>query len=821
MALAGWDVEEMSAALPAVLDLAAASGADLGITSDIVTDALSAFGMEAEDAVGFADLLASASANSNTNVEMLGESFKYVAPVMGALGVSADDTALALGLMANAGIKGGQAGTQLRTIMTSLVDPTDQQAAAMEKYGVEMVKNADGSINLEGTMGNLRETLGGLDEEQQAAAASTIFGKNAMAGALAIVNASEEDYKKLSSATSDYDGAAADMAATMQDNLKGSFEELKSALSEAAISMGQALVPAIQKVVDAIMKMVDWFNNLDDGTKQTIAVVGLLIAALGPMIFIAGKVTAAVKFLSGAFAAATGTAAATSAGMGALAKAIGFLSGPGGIAVAAIGGIAIASKKLYDHFSQDAIPEVERFGEVVSEETQAAVGNFMDMSEGADVALKEMAWSQQEVTQEMAENMREKQEEITTSLLEAIDDRHGQEREATVEQFEHIESLSEEQKAKILEKVDERFKEESEMAQKGHDRINEIMQKAADEGREISQEESDEILKIRDDMTKQAVDMMSQNELEQKTILEKMKQNSTTITAQEAVEVAKNSQKKKEDVIKEANEQYDETVAWAIQQRDETGALSAEEAADIIAEAKNKRDGSVTAAEDMHAKVVAEAQAQAGDAVRVTEDGNIEVLSKWDVLVRDVGTKATQMKDDAIQGFEQMVQGTKNEMRVVVATVKKSMGDALSVVTDKISEFKEAGSNIASGIADGIRSGIENVKSAAGSLAQAARDFLPFSPAKEGPLKDLDKLDFGGPIQKSIDKAIPNIRAEMNHILRLPNADYTKNAGVGSNSINNSKTYGDTNITIVSPKNTPSENAREIKRVGRELSLGY
>ena len=312
MALAGWDVNQMTAALPAVLNLAAASGEDLGRTSDIVTDALSAFGLEAKDAAKFSDLLASASSNSNTNVSMLGESFKYVAPVMGALGVTTDDTALALGLLANNGIKGGQAGTQLRNMMTSLISPTAEAAALMEEYGIEIVKNADGTINLKDTMDVLRLTLGGLEREQQAQIASTLFGSRTMAGALSIVNSSEESYEQLTEATTNYTGAAQIMAETMMDNLAGSFITLKSNLSESAISIGDTLIPMVRSAIEKKNEWVTAFNKLDDSTKDVIVKIGLYLAVLGPVISVTGKLIAVIGgAITKMSALAAGTAAVT------------------------------------------------------------------------------------------------------------------------------------------------------------------------------------------------------------------------------------------------------------------------------------------------------------------------------------------------------------------------------------------------------------------------------------------------------------------------------------------------------------------------------
>ena len=249
MAMAGWKTEDMLSGVEGIMNLAAASGEDLATTSDIVTDALTAFGLSAKDSGHFADVLAAASSNANTNVSMMGESFKYAAPVAGALGISAEDTSVALGLMANAGIKASQSGTSLRTGLTNLAKPTKQMQSYMDKYNIALIKNEDGSVDLRATMADLRKKMGGLSESEQAAAASAIFGKNSMAGWLAIINASDKDFDKLTGAIDNCDGTALEMAETMQDNLMGQITILKSQLQELAISFGDALMPMIRNAV--------------------------------------------------------------------------------------------------------------------------------------------------------------------------------------------------------------------------------------------------------------------------------------------------------------------------------------------------------------------------------------------------------------------------------------------------------------------------------------------------------------------------------------------------------------------------------------------
>ena len=228
MAMAGWKTDEMLSGISGIMSLAAASGEDLGSVSDIVTDALTAFGLKASDSAHFADVLAQAASNSNTNVGMMGYTFKYVAPIAGALKYSVEDVGVSIGLMANAGIKAEQAGTSLRAIMTRLVAPPKKAAKAMAALGLS-VKNADGSMKpWNETMLELRAKFAGLTDAEKTQMAASIAGQEAMSGFLAMVNASDADFEKLTAAIGNADGAADHMAKTVNDNLKGDLKALSS-----------------------------------------------------------------------------------------------------------------------------------------------------------------------------------------------------------------------------------------------------------------------------------------------------------------------------------------------------------------------------------------------------------------------------------------------------------------------------------------------------------------------------------------------------------------------------------------------------------------
>ena len=294
MAMAGWKSADMMSGIEGVLNLAAASGEDLATTSDIVTDSLTAFGESADQAGRLSDIMAAASSNANTNVSMMGETFKKVAPVAGALGYTMEDTALMAGLMANAGIKAEAAGTAMRRGFTNLVKPTKQVADAMERYDISAT-NSDGTMkDLRSVVDQLRTNFAGLTDAEKTSAAATIFGTQAYYAWLAVINGSEEDYEKLANAIDNSAGVAKSMAETMQDNLAGQLTILKSQLQELAISFGDILVPHIRTAVEWLQKQVDAFNSLDERTKEQIVKYGLMAAALGPVILVAGKLVTAL-----------------------------------------------------------------------------------------------------------------------------------------------------------------------------------------------------------------------------------------------------------------------------------------------------------------------------------------------------------------------------------------------------------------------------------------------------------------------------------------------------------------------------------------------
>ncbi len=336
MAMAGWKTADMTEGIAGIMNLAAASGEDLAATSDIVTDGLTAFGMAAKESGRFADVMAATSSNANTNVALMGETFKYCASTAGAMGYSVEDISVAIGIMGNAGIKGSMAGTTLKNTIANLAKPTDAQAAVMKKLGISLTDSSGNMKSFAEVMDNLRSSFSGLSETEKAAAATTLAGKESMAGLLTIVNASTEDFDKLTAAINGSSGSAEKMAAKMLDNLNGQLTLLKSAAEGIAITIGNKLMPYVKTAVSWVQKAADYINNLNDAQLDNIIKWAGIAAAIGPAIMVFGKVVTAVGTAQRIF----GTITKTIANFGGI---MGIITSPAGIVIGVLAGVALAA----------------------------------------------------------------------------------------------------------------------------------------------------------------------------------------------------------------------------------------------------------------------------------------------------------------------------------------------------------------------------------------------------------------------------------------------------------------------------------------------
>lgn len=426
MALAGWKTADMLDGIEGIMNLAAASGEDLASVSDIVTDSLTAFGMSAQDSAHFADVLASAMSNSNTDVAGLGEAFKYVGPVAGAFGYTVEDVSVALGTMANAGIKGSSMGTALRQALVQLTSPSETAAMYMKQFGISLFDANGNTKDLMTIMKDLRGTFkttaidiegatkaaemgddawaeyaAGLglprDEQEKLTAVTEIFGARSMPAILSIIQASDEDFNSLTEsiygASDAFDGAgtAAGMSQKMMDNLNGQITIIKSTLEGIAISIGEILMPKIRDIVKDLQGFLDKLNSMSKEEKEQMIRIAGIVAAIGPLLMIFGKLFTTAGTLVTTFRVLSTSFAATEGGFAALKVALGGISAPVLAVVAVIGVLVAALKHLWD--------TNEEFRNKISEIWGGIVDRFNEFCQGIVDRLNALGFNFNDITE--------------------------------------------------------------------------------------------------------------------------------------------------------------------------------------------------------------------------------------------------------------------------------------------------------------------------------------------------------------------------------------------------------------------------------------
>lgn len=295
LASAGFSVEEIMGAMPGLLDLAASSGADLGVASEIAASAIRGFGLDATDAARVADVFAEASARTNAQVEDLGEAMKYIAPVANAMGLQIEEVTAAVGFLSDAGIKGSQAGTSLRGALSRLASPTEKSAKVMEELGMSFYDTEGNMLSLSGIVEQLQTGMADLTQEQRNQALITIFGQESLSGMLALMDRGPEELKDMTKAFEEADGSAKEMADVMLDNTAGAMEALGGSIETLAIKLQEIMAPTITSIVEKITEWVNWIGSLDEETQKTIVKIAAFVAALGPALLIIGKIATGVS----------------------------------------------------------------------------------------------------------------------------------------------------------------------------------------------------------------------------------------------------------------------------------------------------------------------------------------------------------------------------------------------------------------------------------------------------------------------------------------------------------------------------------------------
>ena len=696
MALAGWDTEQMAAGLGPSLYLAGAAGMELGTATDIVTDTMSMFGMEAQEATKMTDMLAYAQANSNTDVEQLGEALKYSGAAANAMGYDLADTVAILGTFADQGLKGSAAGTTMTAMFRDMKKATKDGAMEIGEHSVAVVDAEGNYRDMAEILADVEFATKDMTVAERDAALGAIFGTQAIKGVNMVMEAGTDTLKEFEGGIRDSDGAAKDMYDTMQDNLKGSIDEMKSALEEAGLALSETLIPMVRSAAEWVTKLAGKFSALSPETQENIVKFGLLAAAIGPTLVLIGKVATGVGALAGLFSTITGALATVTSGTVAAAGATGTLAGGFGTALAVaapwVVGLGLIGGAIYavaKNLSEDAIPEVQRFPEEVSESTQQAVGAFLDLEEQATTALNQLTWSGQTVTKELKDSMMENYTEMAAIISEGLDEAYEQNIESMQGYVMESKMLTDEEKQDIIAKTEETYIEKQMKLEEGQAKINEILQRAVDENREITRAEQVIINGIQQEMKVNGVQILSDGKVESQAILEQLRQESGNITRQQAVEVIQNSYEQKEETVKNAQDQAAETIENIIRQRDETGEISEEQARKLIDEAIRQKDNVVREAEQQHENVVKEAKAQHEDIGKYADETTGELKSKWQVITETVSSKAKEAKEKAVKNWQEMKEDMLKESERKKSALASDWKELVSNITTKAKEAKD------------------------------------------------------------------------------------------------------------------------------------
>lgn len=342
LASAGFTAEEIMAAMPGLLDLAAASGASLADASSYAATTLNAFQLEASDAAHVADVYALAAARTNAQTEDMGEAMKYIAPVAQAMGQSLESTAAAIGIMSDAGIVGSQAGTTLRAALSRMAKPTDVMIEKMDQLGITFYDSEGNMKSYSQIITDLQSSFVGLTQEEQNNALVTLFGQEALSGMQALIQAGPDQLDELTAALEESDGAAAEMAETMMGNTKGAIEQMMGAFESAGIVLQEKLAPYITKVANTIGYLATKFSQLDDATLEVIVTVGGIVAAIGPMLLIFGNIAKAIGTITGLFTKLGGLTGIVTSFGSVISGVFTALTGPIGIAIALVAALVLA-----------------------------------------------------------------------------------------------------------------------------------------------------------------------------------------------------------------------------------------------------------------------------------------------------------------------------------------------------------------------------------------------------------------------------------------------------------------------------------------------
>ncbi|WP_148361079.1 phage tail tape measure protein, partial [Clostridium ihumii] len=510
----------------------------------------------------------------------------------------------------------------------------------------------------------------------------------------------------------------------------------KNQIVDSARIIGENLLPAIRDVAVKVADITEKFSQLSPETQQNIIKFVGLAAAIGPIVLIGGTLAKGIGAIatlfgtvSGAIAVATTGAVAATPAIGGLAAVFTALTGPLGIAIAVIAGVTAGGVALYKHFSKASL-ETKKFGDEVSESTQKAVGAYEELDNKVGQTLMNMRVNHTKVSKESADAITANFAEMSNQITQKMNENFNQDYETMNNFMAKSSGLRDENNQEILTRMQEHHDFETQIIQQGQARIDEITRNAATENREFTTQEWHEINTIKQNMMTDAINTMSQGEVEQKSLLERQKQNAVITTAEQAAEVVKNSAEQRDKTIAAAEEEYDKTVQSIIRERDEKGTIKADEAQKMISAAECQKENAISNAQGMHQEVVMEAQNQAKEHIDKVDWESGEVKSKWEVIKSNVSTKANEMKEEALKSFDDQ----RHKAMAKIDEMAKGVADGWNNIVNWFdtlpSRLKTKAHNMFESMKQGIEEKKESIKEAASNIGNGIVEKLQEIPGK-------------------------------------------------------------------------------------------
>lgn len=678
MALAGWDVSEMLAGIEPILRLSEAGNMDLAKASDLVTDSMGGLKLAVNDVPQYLDQVAQTSRKSNTSIQQLMEAFINTGATATNLGIPLEETSALLGILANNGNKGYEAGTKLNSIITRMTAQSKPAAEAWSELGVSVYDTEGKFRGMTTVLSETKEKFQELTNEEQQYFLKRAVGTDNITAFNNLMNASDGEIQALTATIRDSSGAMEEMAVTMQDNLKGKITQLKSKLEELGIKLGETLVPMFTKLAEKLSELVDKFNALSPETQEAIVKFGLIAAATGPVVKGLGGIVSAsgsmIKLGGKLVGMLSGTASATAAVAGSTTAAVGTAAGTGLAGLgSALGGVALAAAPyvaagaaivgtgyaIHKGLSQEVIPTVDLFADkvtqtsaavydsngvmiksaqytstAISEETKKAVSSYLELDENVRNTMTSLYANSVPITNEIASNISTKFSEMGTMIRDSLTQNSQESINVLSGFFETSNVMTSEYEAGIIAKQTAHYEEKMQKIQGYEERINSIVQGALNQNRELREDELSKILEFENKMREESIKSRSQTEEEASLILGRLASYDKRITAEMASEHIKEAERMRIEAVDAATKEYNDRIAQIEYMRDESKVISEEQAESLIEDADRQRKEAIEHAADMKKNVVKKISEMNKDVLEDVDTQTGKIMNLWDKMQR-------------------------------------------------------------------------------------------------------------------------------------------------------------------------------------------